>query len=348
MKIRKLQITRHTIQILALIVILAVPAVARYANYLAARELTESLEDWDGTLQGETLGVMDVFFRTLPGGEKERVGTLVRDRTQVLSYAQQLRGGPWSLEIGPFSLTDPLAGVESVVARKKVVWVLIIGLLIPIGIALIFGRVFCSWICPMNLFLECTDKLRGVLGFLELPPKDIQFSRHTRFALLGTGLVVVGITSIPILGYIYPPAMIGREAHDLVFGIFDRAEDGFFGFWMGGLTSVSLILVAIALFEVTLSQRWWCRYMCPGGGLYALLGWVRPVRVKLDKSTCTECTKCIPACPVGLNPMQNELGLNCDNCGVCISVCAPKSLSYGVGLPQRSETAAVTEQETSS
>lgn len=328
MRIHKLQWARRTVQVGVLALTLAVPAVARYNNYVSAREIDKHLERWAGTLQGGALGAVDGVFRMLPGGEKERAGRTVRDRQRVLEYAQAVRGGPWSIALGPVSMTDPLAGAESIAASKEVVWVLAVSLLIPVLATVLLGRVFCSWICPMNLLLEFTDKLRGVLRFLELRPRDVKFSRSVKYVLLGLGLVSAAAISAPVLGYVYPPAVIGRELHDLVFGIFDRAEGGRFGFWAGGLTWMSLILLGIVLLELTVSRRWWCRYVCPGGALYSLLGWARLVRVKRAASRCTSCGACVVVCPMGLAPMQDVMGPECDNCGLCISSCNDDALNY--------------------
>jgi ferredoxin len=153
--------------------------------------------------------------------------------------------------------------------------------------------------------------------------------------LLGVGLLLTAFLARPVLGYVYPPAILNRELHDLVFGFFDRAEQGRFGFWVGGLSWMSPIVVGIVLIEVTLSRRWWCRYICPGGALYSLLGWRRPVRVELNTNACTKCTDCIPVCPVGLNPMLNRMGADCDNCGLCISHCNDNALDYRVSVRGR-------------
>ena len=345
MKVRKIQIVRRTVQFVALAVLLAIPAISRYSNYLAARELDKNLERWDRTLQGETLAVIDSAFRTLPDGEIERVGKMVRNRKQVLEYAQGFRGGPWSAEIAGVSMTDPLAAAESIAARKAVAKVLLISLIIPLAATLLLGRIFCSWVCPMNVLLELTDKLRGVLHFLEIKPRDVQFSPWVKYALLAVGIVMAAYLSLPILGYIYAPAIISREIHDLVFGMFDRAEDGSFGFWAGGLTWMSLIIAGIALLEVTVSRRWWCRYICPGGALYSLIGAARPIRVKLSEARCTKCVDCVKVCPVGLNPMQNMMGMECDNCGLCISHCPDGALNYGLWRPgtQKADPATQTE-----
>lgn len=331
---KRLQGMRRGVQLLVLVIMLAVPALSRYTNYLGARELDKNLERWEGSFQGEVLWSFDTLLRALPGGEKERVGRMVRDRQNVLEYAQALRGGPWSIQIGPVSMTDPLAGAESIFASKKLVYVLLISLLIPVVATVLLGRVFCSWICPMNLLLEFSDKLRELLRFLEIRPWNLRFSRSIKYMLLVVGLAMTAIMAVPVLGYVYPPAIVGREAHDLVFGIFDRAESRRMGIWMGGLTWMSLIVLGIALFEVTVSRRWWCRYVCPGGAIYSLLGWARWVRVKRVADKCTLCGDCVVVCPMGLVPMHDVMGIECDNCGLCMSSCGDDALGYAVWRKQ--------------
>ena len=91
---------------------------------------------------------------------------------------------------------------------------------------------------------------------------------------------------------------------------------------------MSLIILGIAIFEVTVSRRWWCRYVCPGGAIYSLLGWMRLVRVKRVANHCTQCGECVVACPMGLVPMQDLMGVECDNCGLCMSSCGDHALGY--------------------
>lgn len=337
-EIRKIQIARRMVQVSVVLLMLLIPAVARYANYVAAREIDGTLESWDGTLQGRTLVAIDTAFRTLPAGEKPRVGQMVRDREQVVKYTGNFRGGPWSAQIGSVSMSDPLGAAESVIARNKVVAVVLISVIVPVAATVILGRVFCSWICPVGFMLELSDKLRGALRFLEIRPRDLHFSRGTKVAVLAVGFVTAAVTAAPVLSYIYPPAIMSREAHDLVFGMFDRAEEGKFGFWTGGLTWMSLILLGIVAFEVFVSRRWWCRYVCPGGAIYSGLGALRPVRVKLIANNCTHCANCVKACPMGLNPMLNRMGPECDNCGECISHCHDDALKYALTVRDSDES----------
>lgn len=333
-EIHKLQILRHSVQILVILMMLLVPAIARYANAVAAHDIDSQMKIWEGSFQGNTLAGIDKVFRALPNGEMTRPGldTPERDHQGVIGYSRAFRGGPWSAELFGVSMTDPLAAAESIVARKHVAKVVAISLILPVLLTALFGRIFCSWICPMGLILEITDKFRKVLKFLEIKTYNIRFARGTKFAMLIVGLISTAILSVPILGYVYPPAIISREIHDLVFTLFDRAEAKLYGFTFVGLTWMSFILLGIILFEVLISRRWWCRYVCPGGGLYILLGIKRPVRVQLSESKCTQCVDCVVACPMGLNPMKNEMGAECDNCGECISSCHDDALKYAITL----------------
>lgn len=328
MHVRKIQVLRRTVQISVILFLLMVPAVARYSNYVASLDIDKNIDSWQGTAQGAAIAAIDNVFRALPGGEKERVGEIVRDDDGVLHVAQQFRGSAWSAEVMGVSMSDPLAAAESIVARKRIVGVVAISLIVPIVVTLLLGRVFCSWICPMGFLCEMNDKLRGLLRFLEIRPRNIAFSRSTKMILLASGLLLTAILSVPVLGYIYPPAIVSRELHDVVFTMFDRAEAGRPGLSAAGFTWMSLIILGILLFEQLISRRWWCRYVCPGGALYSLIGYARPVRVKLIESKCTQCTDCVKVCPMALNPMNNKMGMECDNCGECVSVCDDDALEY--------------------
>ncbi len=333
-ELHKLQWLRHSVQIMVIVLMLLVPAVSRYANSVAADDIDSQMKAWEGSFQGNTMAAIDTVFRALPEGEMTRQGLTEseRDPQAVIKYSRAFRGGPWSAELFGVSMTDPLGAAESIVARKHVAKVVLISLIVPVILTLLFGRIFCSWICPMGLILEITDRFRNVLKFLELKTYNIRFTRNTKYAMLVVGLCASAVLSVPILGYVYPPAIISRELHDLIFTLFDRAEAKLLGFTFIGLTWMSLILLGIILFEVFVSRRWWCRYICPGGALYILLGIKRPVRVQLNESKCTHCVDCVVACPMGLNPMKNEMGPECDNCGECISSCHDDALKFALSL----------------
>lgn len=326
--VRPLQISRRTVQILFVILTVLTPVLARYANYLSARQLDKVMARLEGSPQGELLLYTDTAIRSTFAPDIERGERMARDRDTALEVARSLKGSTWSFELFGVSLTDPLAVLESGLASRNVTWVLIAGALIPIALALLFGRVFCSWICPVGFGLEITGKLRKVLRFLEIKPGRTPLWDGNKYVLLVGGLLITAVFGIPFLGYLYPPAMLGREAHNGITVFFDRGEEGLLGFTGAGLTIASWLLLAIALLEIAFSARFWCRSLCPGGAVYNALGAARLIRVKLEDAKCTRCAECIPVCEMGLNPMSDPLGIECDNCGECISHCPEGALEF--------------------
>jgi len=99
-----------------------------------------------------------------------------------------------------------------------------------------------------------------------------------------------------------------------------------------GLTDISLFIFQVFLLELLVSERLWCRYLCPGGALYSLLGSQRLIRIRRDAVKCTNCADCTKVCPVGLNPMKDSTGMECDNCLVCISICTENALKTQLSL----------------
>jgi len=297
-----IQLLRRAVQFLVLALVAGMVYLSLYAHYRAAHVLDDDTEMVG--LRGQILSKID-----------ERVGGM--DDPQ--KFLDDNKGTVWSMRVGGWDLTDPLAAAEAVAATRSVHGPLLLSILVPVLVTLVLGKVFCSWICPANLLFEISGKLRKLLRFAELPPAEVAFSRANKYVLLAVGLIIAAIVGLPIFALIYPPAAISRLIHAWIFGT--------------SLTGILILLGIIALVEVIISPRWWCRTMCPGGALYGLIGWPRLLRVKLDMDRCTKCRKCVPVCEPGLDPVRESYGIECDNCGVCVRHCPDRALRYTIGLP---------------
>ncbi len=322
---------RRTVQVAVLALLFALPLVSRYSHILTARQLDRQIERLDGTLPGVLLESTDRVARIgIPDGEGG-VPTR-RPRKAILERTRGFLGSVWSARVFGFSFTDLLAGAESIVTARDAALALLIGIAIPLLATLLLGRVFCSWICPWGLISELVDKLRPVVRFLEIQPGRLKFSHANKYLLLAIGLLFGLLGGLPLLHYVYPPAILSRETHTFVMTMFDRAEEGRFGFALAGLTGASLFLVGLLALELFVAPRFWCATLCPGGALYALLGRFRPVRLRRNIDTCTRCGDCDAVCPMALHPMTDRTGMECDNCGICVDACPPRSLVLRLSL----------------
>lgn len=229
------------------------------------------------------------------------------------------KGTTWSATLFDYQISDPLAVVSQTAAKKSVNWTFFLTALIPILITLLMGRIFCSWICPANLLFELNDNVAVWLKNkgIELPINKVFLpNASTKYGILLFGLLLCISSGIGVFTYIYPPAIIGREIY--------------YAIAISGFSVGILFLVFALLFDLFIERRGFCRYLCPGGALYALLGRFRLLKIRRDISQCNNCQMCNGICPYKLTPMSDDFGMECNNCGDCISICHSSALSYQI------------------
>lgn len=294
-------IARRSVQCLGLLVLVALPVFALYTHYAEARAIADLPDGWRNT----TLQAID---------------GVVPDNEHARKLVMETQGTIWSAQIAGVSVTDPLAGAEAIVSSRSVYQPLLWSLLIPVAATMLLGRVFCGWVCPMNTLLEVVDKARRLLKLAEIRDRDVRFSLRNKYVLLGIVTCVLAITGVPFLAMIYPPAVMSREMHNYVFS--------------GAVGLGAWLILAVCAIELFVSRRWWCRYVCPGGALYSLLGRFRLIRVKRDDRKCVGCGECVRVCQFAQKPMLVEFtGMECTNCGTCITHCNDDALKYQFVLP---------------
>src|SRR5664279_6650947 len=76
-----------------------------------------------------------------------------------------LAGSLYSLAIGPIWITDPLSGLQVMLTTLTADTTLLLSMSLPVAMAFVFGRVFCSWMCPQNLLSEIADYFQRRIGF---------------------------------------------------------------------------------------------------------------------------------------------------------------------------------------
>ncbi|WP_068116016.1 quinol dehydrogenase ferredoxin subunit NapH [Tropicimonas marinistellae] len=187
---------------------------------------------------------------------------------------------------------------------------LIGGLIVLVVYALIGGRVYCSWVCPINPITDSAHWLHDKLGI----QKGWQPKRATRYWLLGAVFIVSALTGTIAWEVVNPVTMVHRG---LVFGMG----------WVWGM------VLTIFLFDLLVARRGWCGHVCPVGAFYSLVGVKSLLRVSaVRRDACDDCMDCYAVCPEnqvispalkgkgGATPLI--LSPDCTNCGRCIDVCA--------------------------
>jgi len=81
----------------------------------------------------------------------------------------------------------------------------------------------------------------------------------------------------------------------------------------------------ITLLGSIVYDRFFCKYLCPAGALYGLVGKVSPYAVRVEEDACIRCGKCSRACPMNIDVMNAKSGkvtsMECINCNECVTAC---------------------------
>ena len=241
---------------------------------------------------------------------------------------------------------------------------------IAMGVALaavvvLFGKLFCGYLCPIGSVEDLLKKLRQAIGF-----KAININEHSIVDK------VLRIVKYALLFIVFYMTMTASELFCKNFDPYYAAATGFKGeitLWMS-ITSLVLVLLLGLIVD-----RFWCKYICPLGaicnslkfwvwmvvlvGVWWILGllglhlsWVwliggmsllgylleilcgRPkpqlLGVVIDKGKCNgNCRLCQKNCPYNIDVPSFDgkvYSVDCTLCGECIASCPHGALSVGV------------------
>ena len=256
------------------------------------------------------------------------------------------------LEVDFFLRLDPLISIGSMITARslisRVAWALLI-----MGAALILGRFFCGYLCPMGATIDFTDwlfrrKRKGRRG--NSFEKAGQW-RGVKYLLLVFVLAscMVGISTVFLFS---PLSLITRFYSFVLYPVLlmltnlflDTLRPVFPHLGLDGLAFVhftvprfntnlfvAALILSIVLFGL-LQPRFWCRKLCPAGAILALFG-RRPLIQRAVSEDCTECGRCVSSCPmaaIGEDYIKTAHS-ECIVCLKCQEVCPEGAVSFGIG-----------------
>jgi ferredoxin-type protein NapH len=246
------------------------------------------------------IGVLLMFFGTLQWGWQ-------------LAGVPLLRGNLSASELlGTVPMADPFAVLQQLVSGHALHTTVLLGASIVLVFYAVAGRMFCSWVCPMNMVADLAGWLRNTLRLNNL----FRLSRGTRYWVMGMALVLSALMGVAAFEWVSPISMLCRE---LIYGV-----------GMGLTAALGIFIV-----DLLILKHGWCGHLCPLGAFYGLLGKAALLRVRFDDQSCTQCGECARVCPEPqvLNLKKAaESGMvsagACTNCARCIPVCPEDSLDF--------------------
>jgi cytochrome c oxidase accessory protein FixG len=225
---------------------------------------------------------------------------------------------------------------------------MIIGVVFVILFTVIFGRIFCGWICPQTIFLEMVFRriefwIEGDRGAqIRLSKQEWNAEKIRKKGLKWSIFLIISF----LIANVFLAYLISSDE------LFKMIEDGPENH-ISTLISLS-IFTGVFYFIFTWFREQVCIIACPYGRLQGVLLDNKSINVAYDfvrgekelgrakfnkqedrattgKGDCIDCKQCIHVCPTGID-IRNGTQLECVNCTACIDEC--DTIMDGVGLPK--------------
>ncbi len=193
-----------------------------------------------------------------------------------------------------------------------------------LGATLVLGRGFCSWGCFYGGWDDGFSRVRKRRAIKQI--SDLW--KWMPFAVLLMVMLTAALSLTPTYCSWICPFKAVTE-FEQVTSVESATKAGIFLSLFGGL---------VVVLPVMTRKRTQCSFLCPLGAISSLSNKITPFTVKIDKTACTECYKCVEVCPLfalskeGIK--EGEVSLFCSKCGKCIDACPKKAIHYGIrGIP---------------
>jgi len=190
-------------------------------------------------------------------------------------------------------------------------------LLAVFPITILWGRFFCGFLCSfgaMGDFLWAVSR-KIFKKPLRVSPKVDGKLKLLKYLMLGLIVVFVWTLAVPVGSTMNPWTIFGMYA-----SLSGWSSTNYL-FTFGALL-LFLIMIGFVLIE-----RFFCRYLCPLGAIFALTSNFRLFRIKKPREKCGNCRLCTWKCSMGINLDQQDVIASgeCIDCFACTDICPRKN-----------------------
>jgi len=182
-----------------------------------------------------------------------------------------------------------------VITGKVQLWMGIF--VLSVILALLFGRFYCGWLCPINTVMKTVTGLKNRLSLKGLKAPSFLTKPLTRYIVL----LIFALTFIFVMA-------TGKK-----------------------LPVLPALLACGVILTFLFPESLWHRYLCPYGTILSLTGSKAKLSLKIDADNCIQCGICQKVCPAqavkGKDTFSIDKG-SCLLCLDCLQKCPKKAIKY--------------------
>ena len=236
-------------------------------------------------------------------------------------------------------------------------------LVVLIVLTLLFGRLYCSVICPLGV-------MQDIFGWLGRKRKKNRYGyspekRVLRYSVLAVFIVCLIIGFAPVTTLLAPYSAYGRivnslfrPLYDLLNNVIASIESNYDSYmfseaeiWMRSVTTFVVALLTLVIPGVLAWRhgRTYCNTVCPVGTILSFFARFSLLRVQVDESKCNKCSLCEKNCKAAaIDSKHGKVDYSrCVACGDCLTKCKHGALSYKPFLPSAGKGNGTTDEPAS-
>ena len=270
-------------------------------------------------------------------------------------FIQAVYLGQSPLESDLYYRFDPLIALTAMIAGRALIAGLLYSIINLIA-AVIFGRVWCGWLCPMGTMLDWFSPREHILN--RKVSEKWRTVKYLLFAILifaavfgNQSLVITDPVSIltrtmttalwPGLRFMIFEVESFLYKFDLLWPALDVVNSNILLPIFQGIESVFISSLPVFIFFAVIvglnwiKDRFWCRYLCPLGGMLGIFSRFAIFRRDVSDE-CTSCGICAKNCPTGTIDNENNYVSDpseCIYCYDCAADCPVEAISFNRHSP---------------
>lgn len=186
-----------------------------------------------------------------------------------------------------------------------------------IGVSFVFGKSFCSWLCPIGFLSELVGDF-GEKIYHKLFKRRVKLPRWLDYPLRSLKYLLLGFFVYAIFF-----SMTATALQFFLDSSYNKAADVKMWYFFADISRFSLTVIAILFILSIFIRNFWCRYLCPYGALLGLISFFSPTKIKRESKSCIDCGLCAKACPsfIKVDKVVTVRSDECTMCLSCVDVC---------------------------
>jgi polyferredoxin len=183
----------------------------------------------------------------------------------------------------------------------------------------VFGKSFCSWLCPVGFLSELVgDFGENMIGKIFRRRKKIILPKWIDYPLRSLKYLLLGF-----LFYSVFFLMTDTALKAFLDSPYNLTADIKMYYFFAEISRTALIVIAVLFILSIFIRSFWCRFLCPYGALLGILSIFSPNKVKRNAASCIDCGLCAKVCPsnIKVDKVKTVISDECTACMNCVDIC---------------------------